>query len=287
LIDSVDKSVNQFATYSTNNASASGAYMAVNRLYRDTSWRTGYSNLVLAGDTISVVIRNTSIGANPDTTKGIRIRSTGRNRNVSDLTQVMIFNGRFNEFAVWAKDTVTEVTTRDPYGNLALSLLMSKAPFMPDINQTALVNEATSQGHVRTEAVFDPPDGYPEQSESEETRDFYFDDVTEKPHITHVQGDMHVRSSRTIYGIVIVEGDAVLDGNAKLEGILFLPNPTSTVLTGGGDPKDSSVTGGIITWGRVDGEGNHISVKYYPEYMNVFANGYVPINPPMRVLSWQ
>ncbi|MDZ7290179.1 MAG: hypothetical protein ONB42_09630, partial [candidate division KSB1 bacterium] len=133
-------------------------------------------------------------------------------------------------------------------------------------------------GHVKTDPTWDAPDNYPNGS-------YYYSGTT--PNVTHVTGNLTVQGGRNVYGIFIIEGNAVLDGNARVEGILYLPNPTSTVIHGGGDPRESSVTGGILTWGTVDGTGRHISVKFWPSYMRPFVSGYAPDNPPMRVLSWQ
>ena len=47
LMESVDRMVDQYAGYNAQNAAASGVYMALNRLYRDPSWRAGYGNLVI------------------------------------------------------------------------------------------------------------------------------------------------------------------------------------------------------------------------------------------------
>ncbi|MDZ7344914.1 MAG: hypothetical protein ONA90_10430, partial [candidate division KSB1 bacterium] len=122
-MDSVDRAVNQFSSYSAGNASSSGAYMALNRLFRDINWRTGYTNLIIGSDTLSVIVQDNSVNAALGPNR-IRIRSTGRNANVTDLTEVMIWKGKFGDFAVWAKDSVTNVTTRDSLGNVNFSLLV-------------------------------------------------------------------------------------------------------------------------------------------------------------------
>jgi hypothetical protein len=284
-MDSVDRVVAQFSSYSANNASTSGAYMALNRLFRNIDWRTGYNNLILAGDTFSVVIQDNSIDAALGPNR-IRIRSTGRNKEVMDLTQVMIWKGKFGDFAIWAKDSVTNVTTKDSLGNVDPNLLVENAPFMPNIDEAGMISEAVSQGHQQA-GGFEPNDGYPEEGEDEDDRDFYYDDVAKTPHVTHVQGDFRVRGGRTVYGIFLIEGNAYLEGNSRVQGVLVLPNPSSTVIHGGGNPSESSVTGGVLTWGTVDGTGNHISVTFKPSYLGSLIKEFLPDNPPMRVLSWQ
>jgi hypothetical protein len=275
FVDSSNRAVTQFSGYSANNASASGAYMALNRLYQNSTWRAGYSNLALGGNTLNVVVEDNSVDPSLGAFR-IRIRSTGSNANVTDQTQVLIFDGSFDDFAVWAKDSVTNVSTKDSLGNFDPTLLIENAPFMPDIDYNDLVDEAASQGHVSGDFI--PTNGYPNGS-------FYFSGAT--PNVTHVTGNIQVKGGRTIYGIFIIEGNATLEGNARVQGILYLPNPTSTIIHGGGNPDESSVTGGILTWGTVDGTGSHISVRYEPDYMRAFITDYAPNNPPMRVLSWQ
>lgn len=270
-IDSVDRAVNQFASYSANNASASGAYMALNRLYQDLTWRTGYNNVKLAGDTITVTLVNAGV-------RRLRILSNGRNANATDLTNVLILDGTFGDFAIWAKDSVTNAGTNDAFGNPDSTLLVENAPFMPEIDYSGLTADAAAQGHVQA-GDFAPPPNYPNSN-------FYFDLAT-IPNVTHVKGSLKVIAGRKVYGIFVVEGDVTIDGNARVEGIIYCPNPTSTVIYGGGNPNGASVTGGIVTYGTVDGTGNHIDVTYNPKYMKAFVKDYAPTTPPIRVLSWQ
>ena len=277
LNESVDRVVEKYGNYSANDVSSSGAYMALHKLYKDQSWRTGYSNKFINGDTLNLEIEDNSVDPSLGPFK-LRIRSTANNEDATDVTEVTLFNGSFADFAVWAKDSVTNVSTKDSLGNLDPSLLMENAPFMPDIDNSSLESAAVSQGQVQSGSPFTPADGYPNGS-------FYYSGNT--PNVTHVQGDLQVNGGTTIYGIFIIEGNAVLNGNSRVEGVLYLPNPSTTVIYGGGSPQESSVTGGILTWGTVDGTGNHISVQHSPEYMNLFAGGYAAEDPPIRVLTWQ
>ena len=277
FVDSVDRVVDQYSTYSARNAAASGAFMALNRLYLNTGWRDGYNSLALGNNSISVVIQDN----NDDPSLGpflIRILSTGQNADTTEFTQVIVFDGSVEDFAIWAKDSVTNVSAKDSLGNFDPSLLIENAPFMPEIDHDDLVNQAASQGHVQTDAVFEPDDEYPNSS-------FYYSGTT--PNFTHVLGDLRVHGGRRVYGIFIVEGNATLEGSSRIDGVLYLPNSTSTILYGGGNPNEASITGGILTWGTIDGTGNHISVQHDPDYMRPFIEGYSPNNAPMRVLTWQ
>ncbi len=274
--DSVDRVVHQVASYSANNASASGAYMALNRLFQNSTWRTGYNNLKLAGDELTVTIEDQTVDPSLGDRR-IRIVSDGHNANVTDLTKVIVFDGSIEDFAIWAKDSVIEASTKDEFGNPDTTLLVENAPFMPEIDYDGLVAQAAAQLHVKF-GNFIPANGYPNNS-------FYYFGTT--PNVTHVQGNLTISGGRTVYGIFVVEGNVELQGSGRLEGILFLPNSSSTVAYGGGDPNESSVSGGILSYGTVDGTGNHISVQLNPTYLQAFVNNYAPENPPIRVLSWE
>ena len=101
-------------------------------------------------------------------------------------------------------------------------------------------------------------------------------------------GDLKVRGGRTVYGTFIVEGDIVLEGSARVEGVLYLKNPGYTIQYGSGNPGESSVTGGIIANGDIDGTGNRIDVTYNPAYMSNFAvTTNVSGQGSVEVISWK
>ncbi|MDZ7360144.1 MAG: hypothetical protein ONB46_05380 [candidate division KSB1 bacterium] len=291
LLGSVDRMVGQFTSSTAKNAAASGAYMALNRLYLTPSWRAGYTNLVLGGDTLTVTVRNDSVGATPMPYR-VKINSSARNGKTTNLTQVVVFDRSFNAFAVWAKDTVISVTTLDSLGVVDPNLRMQKAPFMPKINKDSLVTAATAQGHLSNYGWedddgpysggghFHPSHGFPNGS-------FYYDStaISQAANVIYIQGDLHIRDNRTIYGIYVVEGNVLLNENASIKGVLYLPNPTSRVYNR--ESAGSQITGGIVTWGRVDGRGYPIVVRHQPRFLRELVSNYAPNNPPIRVLSWK
>lgn len=276
IFESTEQVIEHFSGTSSSNASASGVYMALNRLYLDSNWRTGYNNLVLNGDSINVTLEDNN--SNPLIPPNhIQINaSSKRNDSVATLA-VDVFDGQFNGYAVWAKDSITNVITQDSVGVLDAGLQMEYAPFMPEIDYDGLVNEAILQGHVDSSPTFEPPDGYP-------NGDFYFSGQT--PNVIHVQGNLRVKANRTAYGIYIVEGDVILNNNARVEGILYQP-ASNAIANYGKNMGDTSIIGGILTWGIVHGNGFNIFVQQNPDYMRKFVSGFVPKNPKMRILSWQ
>jgi len=68
-----------------------------------------------------------------------------------------------------------------------------------------------------------------------------------------------------------VDGNIILHGSSRVEGVLYLRSITGIIIHGGGNPTESSVTGGIVANGDIDGTGNHITVTYNSEYMGTFG----------------
>lgn len=181
--------------------------------------------------------------------------------------------------AIYTTGHVFNVTGKDSTGTNDPSRVVTQAPSVPAIDEAALAAMSTPQGHDQFDALFTPSNGYPDGS-------FYRPDgVT--PNVTHVMNDFKVKGGRTIYGIFVVEGDVVLNGSARIEGVVYLPNPTSTIITGGGDPGESSITGGLISHGNIQGFGNHISVKHWPEFMGVFCQYQIGPDSPGQVTGWE
>lgn len=276
--DSVDRMVKQFSGATAKNATTSGAYMALNRLFLTPSWRGGYSNLVLGGEVLNVAVKNDSNGMTPKPHQVKILANAGNN-----LTEVVVFDSQFHKFAVWAKDTVISVVTRDSTGVANPDLLIQNAPFMPKIDKNTMVGDAAAQSHVYgedDESHFHPADGFPNGS-------FYYDStaISQVPNVIHVAGDLHIRDNRIVYGIYVVDGDVLLNYHANIRGMIYLPNSTSRVYNK--ENGGSYVLGGIVTWGQVDGNGYTINVKHYPKYLRDLVSNYAPDNPPLRVVSWK
>ena len=140
-----------------------------------------------------------------------------------------------------------------------------------------MIAMATVQGHVETDSVFIPSHGYPNFN-------FYFTGTT--PNVTWVQGDLQVNGGRTVYGIFVVDGSIRLNGSSRVEGVLYMRNSSNIVLHGGGNPTQSSITGGIVAAGEVNGTGNHITVHYSSEYMGKFE-AHEQSRTVSRVFSWR
>ena len=99
---------------------------------------------------------------------------------------------------------------------------------------------------------------------------FYFKDKI--PSVTVVYGDLKVSGNTKICGIYVVYGNFIMNGNVQIEGVVAMPKPGTAVMHGGGNPKLMNITGGMVVDAGVTGTGNHVSVKYKPEYMSIFSN---------------
>lgn len=195
-------------------------------------------------------------------------------------TIVIITTSRapLEDLALYATGNVTRVDVLDEFGTPDSTLMEENQGELPEIYDQNLIDMATAQGQVQADAVFYPTDGYP-------NGDFYYSDPT--ANVTHVLGDLWVQGGRTIYGIFLVEGNITMEGSSAVKGVLYTKNPSSNVSYGGGDPNDSSVTGGIIAYGDVTGAGNHISIMYNPVYMQSFVTfGNVTAEGGLQVKSW-
>lgn len=211
------------------------------------------NNLAIGGTTITTTVTGDSI-----------LEASASQNGISTDLQVY-FNldtTILDEVAIYCTEEVTNVNALDSNRVVDPDLLVENADSLPTIQYSDLVNLANAQGQVQTAANFKPSDGYPNGN-------FYYSPGV--PNVTHVQGNLNVSGGRTIYGIYLVEGDATfMNGSARLVGVLYLPNADSR-FNGGGDPSESSVTGGIVVNGHVDGNGNHITIQQQPEYMKIFS----------------
>ena len=208
----------------------------------------------------------------------LTLTSTGNIDRAEKGVQVkMSYQPPIEDFGIFSTDDIDNVTALDESGDPDSSLMLANAPFLPDMDDSTLIAMATVQGHVETDSVFIPSHGYPNFN-------FYFGGTT--PNVTWVQGDLRVNGGTTVYGIFVVDGDIILDGSSRVEGVLYLRNNDGIIIHGGGNPTQSSVTGGIVAKGDIDGTGNHITVQYNSEYMGRFGEHEIR-ETVSQVFSWR
>jgi hypothetical protein len=116
---------------------------------------------------------------------------------------------------------------------------------------------------------------------------FYMPDgVT--PYVYYITGNLTVSGSTAISGIIVVDGDVTINGADRIKGVVYLPNATSTVMHGGGNPNENSIWGGLISHGPITGTGNHVNVRWKKEYMYLFCDRFqtYPDNLQDRLTRW-
>lgn len=285
LASSIDRMLNQVSDYSATNAANSGAHKALNQLYLNPDTLFQDNDLAIAGGTVNITVVNDSANGAPKA-HYVKILSSSANA----LSQVIVFDSEFHEFAVWAKDSVNLVSTatQDSNGVNNSDLLIQKAPFMPKIDEGKFYNMASDQDHLCSEDVnshFHPASGYPG------TGSFYVDTlaVPKVANVVYVDGDLHIRDGLTVYGIYLVEGDVILDTDVKLEGVIYLPNATSEIYNHASMAAldNSQVVGGIVTWGNINLTSGQLNVRHRPAYLRELVSISNTYNPPIRVLTWK
>jgi len=191
-------------------------------------------------------------------------------------------NPPWDSSAIFTMGTVFNVGAWDSLGNPDSTLIKTQTGSFPDFDYTSLFALSTSQGHDQTASPFRPADNYPNGS-------FYqADGIT--PNVTHVYNGLNVGGSRTVYGIFLVEGNVTLNGSAHIEGIIVLVNERSTIITGGGDPSESTIKGAIISHGDISGFGGHINVQQWPEYireLKKFDNTEEGSSQHSKIVKWE
>ncbi len=250
----------------------SGANIALSNLSDNPQWRTNIASTNFNGGTFSVTVT--------DVDTVVELSATGTYLGVIRTIEIITTaRTALEDLAIYTTGTLTNVSALDEFGFPDSTLLAENQSSLPNIDNQALIDLATSQDQVEDDEEFSPADGYPNGS-------FYYSYPT--ANVTHVLGDLKVRGGRTVYGTFVVEGDIVLEGSARVEGVLYLRNPGHTIQYGSGSPGESSVTGGIIANGDIDGTGNHIDVTYNPAYMSNFAvTTNVSGQGSVEVISWK
>lgn len=275
-LESVENFADHYKISMARNCATSGINMALAKVTQDSTWRSGYYNLSLGDGSIDVNVQDHNTTPSLSSME-LRLESTSTYDDVSKTIDVVLgIPPDIADLAVFCTDTIENVTIKDENGIPDPSLAIQNAPDMLPFDKQGLVNLATAQGQVHA-GSFTPGNNYP-------NGDFYFDAGNSIPNVIHVTGDVTFSGGRTVYGIYIIEGNAVMNGNARLEGVIYLPNPGSIVIHGGGNPSESSITGGVFANGYINGTGNHISITYDPDYMEKF--GAFQTAKKMYIISW-
>lgn len=266
-----ERSTEYYEKMISRNIAISGARIAMSKYFQDPAWRAGIASTSFENGDFSVTVT--------DSVSKVRIASTGNYHTAQKTIQVLVsVRPPLEDIAISAAGSVTNIIVLDQNG-IPDTTLMIENQTLYKMDDQALIDEATTQSHVETASTFMPADDYPNP-------DFYHSGLI--PNVTHVQGDLQVNDSRTIYGIFVVEGNVLMVGSAQIVGVLYLKSSTSIATHGhGGGGSGSIVTGGILSNGDIDGTGNHIQVTHNPEYMQKFTEYGEDTDSKLMVESWQ
>jgi len=254
-VDRAEANARAFAVAKARNMSTSGAYMAASNMSLNSNWDEGFANLALGGASGRVWIEDQS--SNPSLSAFEKmIVSVGLFDDVAETTMVTLrLPPDIGKYALFATGDVDNINTYNEFGFEDSTLIMKNAGILPAIDWDALEMLAINQGSVEGNG---------------KGKSFYFKD--KEPNVTIVYGDLIISGNTTLYGIYIVHGNVIMNGNVHVEGIIAMPDPGSVIMHGGGNPKIMNVTGGVVVDANVKGTGNHVSVKYHPDYMKIFAD---------------
>ncbi|MFH1943524.1 MAG: hypothetical protein ABIL68_15585, partial [bacterium] len=209
----------------------------------------------------------------------VRLIVTASVGGISRSVQTLLASTGLVDKAVYTTQDVFNVSAKDSLGNVDDDLKVSLADSIPSIDLPALYALSTVQENDES-GTFQPNNGYPNGS-------FYRPDgVT--PNVTHCSGNLRVRGNRTVWGIFVVEGWVRIDGNAQVNGIIYVVNDNTTTIHGGGNPSTPSILGGIVSNGDIMGTGNHVYAQHWPEFMRVFC-GFMrfPDGSGYQIVSWE
>jgi len=179
--------------------------------------------------------------------------------------------------AVTCEDSVDDnIFGRDDAGNVDNSLIVEGVENMPDL-------DTTTTGGLRDPGMC--VDIAPLKVNGNETypdtttglfcpgNPYFWADCT-TPLVTYVEGDFSVGGNAHAGGILLVnDGDVTLHGGCYVHGVIILLTDDKMVFKGN-DPdnphkdEDASVTGGIISWGDVEGSGKNIYIQHDSTFMD-------------------
>ncbi|MBN2201355.1 hypothetical protein JW777_05325 [bacterium] len=170
---------------------------------------------------------------------------------------------RLRDKAIVTTDVDNGVSARDSLNRNDPNRLVQKADSIPGIKEDSLLAWATRQGHYIDRDAGDADVG-----------NSFFQADGKTPNIYWITGNYTVSGSNDQAGIFVVLGDVTINGADRIKGIVYLPNPTSTIIHGGGKPTQNSIEGALISHGAITGTGSHANVKHRPLYMNVFCDNF-------------
>lgn len=170
---------------------------------------------------------------------------------------------KLRDKAIVTTDVDNGVSARDSLNRNDPNRLVQHADSIPGIKEDSLLAWATRQGHVIAGNASDSDVG-----------NSFFQADGKTPNVYWITGNYTVSGKKNQGGIFVVKGNVTINGADRIKGIVYLPNPTSTIIHGGGNPNGNSIEGALVSHGAITGTGNHANVKHRPLYMNAFCDNF-------------
>ncbi len=240
-----------------------GLEYGIRRAFQSANWHWTESNLPIAGSSVTVFAEDSTLLPSLHDTLQVTAVATNGQNGTKQRFRTRLFD--ISQFAIYVSGDVNDVTVRDSAGNINPGLAYEFATNMPEMDTDLLKTIAIQQGHYFSGSLsLSNGSVYP----SGQDTGFYHVNAsgvrTDTPNVVYIEGDLEVKNSATISGIIVVNGDVALKNSQKLQGVLYLPDPVSVVEQSDVDLHNKETVYGAIYGGaNVEGLGNETKINVY------------------------
>lgn len=259
---------------------------AVRKSLNSNNWHWSANNQTIANGTATINVEDSTIYAYLHDTLQVKVIATSGNAASRQIYRIRLTD--ISGYAVYVSGELDDVTVNDSAGNPSPELAQEYATELPEMDTYRLKQMAIAQGHYFNGSLsVSNGDSYPAGTDA----NFYHPRPngvpSDTPNVVYIEGNLEVKNSGQIFGIIVVNGDVVLKNSQKLEGILYLPSPVSVVQQVDLDNKES-VYGGIFGGANVEGNGNvnKINIYYRASYVKKFFSTYA-VNGLPYITFWR
>lgn len=256
-------------------AAQSGLEYGIRKSLTSGNWHWNASQQAIGSGSVTVVAEDSTLFPSLHDTLQVRVIGT-----YGGATSGQTFRMRLTDisgFAIYISGSLNDVTVRDSAGNPNPMLAREYATELPEMDTERLKQMAIAQGHYFSGSLsVSNGASYPTGNDA----NFYHPrpngTPSDTPNVVYIEGNLEVKNSGQIFGIVVVQGDVTLKNSQKLEGVLYLPSPVSVVQQDVDLHNKETVYGGIFGGANVEGLGNEnkINVYYRASYIRKFFGSY-------------
>ena len=260
---------------------------AVRKSLNTNNWHWSAANQTIANGTATIYAEDSTVYGYLKDTLQIKVVATSGNASSRQTYRMRLTD--ISGLAVYISGDLNGVTINDSAGNSNPSLACDHAAELPDLDTYRMKQMAIAQGHYFNGSVsISNGASYPTGSDA----NFYHPRPngvpSDTPNVVYIEGNLEVKNSGQVFGIIVVCGDVTLKNSQKLEGVLYLPSPVSVVQQDVDLYNKESVYGGIFGGANVEGLGNDskINVYYRASYIKKFFSNYA-VNGLPYITFWR